>query len=475
MIGGRGAPSQDADSLDLNSAITTMKRLAIPVERRVRLFLADGSLGADSHALPGATLEALNLPPPSDIGPFKRAAFAVYDWVVTHLPPRRRGPPLPVPEKPTAENFPLATDALAGRTGSAIFESPDGGRVVLVALPLQSVRRVQGALLIVAPADDVDRSVRDVRFALVLAFAAALFITVLLSLYLAGTITRPVRRLADAADAVRAGRGQKAPIPDFTNRHDEIGTLSTSLAAMTDALWSRMDAIENFVADVAHEIKNPLTSVRSAVETVRRVDDDAQRRKLLDIIAADVTRLDRLLSEITDASRIDTELARTTPEPVDLAEMLRTLVALHEAQATTPKAVRLHLETRGDCRTLAVADRMAQVFSNLVDNAVSFSPAGGEVEIALRRLNGMIEASVTDSGPGVPKDMQERVFERFYTDRPADAAFGTHSGLGLAISRQIVLSHGGTIACENRHDATGDIAGARFIVRLPAAADGQKG
>ena len=343
-----------------------------------------------------------------------------------------------------------------------------GERVIFVALPLQTVRRVQGALLITAGTDDIDRSVRDVRFALVIAFLAALLITILLSLYLARTITRPVKRLAQAADAVSAGLGKKSSIPDFGNRRDEIGNLSISLTTMTDTLWSRMEAIENFVADVAHEIKNPLTSLRSAVEAMRRIKDKNKREELLDIITADVVRLDKLLSEIAEASRIDTELSRLDPKPLNISKMLETLLALHQYQldVISPKKIKVLIDKDETYFTLAVADRMAQVFQNLIDNALSFSPPNGTVTISVARNNEWIEMCVSDNGPGVPNDSLERIFERFYTYRNKNNTFGSHSGLGLAISRQIVSRYGGSIICTNLNDDSGAIVGARLKVKL---------
>ena len=469
---GAGSPR-----LDMARTITLLQRLDVPANLRVRLFAINGMLIADTQALPGTAIEGRALPPPEQIGAIKRAAFAAYDWVLTHLPPHRRGPPMPASEEPVAKNFPLATAALAGTAQSAIFEAPESGRIVVVAMPLKSVRRVQGALLLTASADDVDHSVRDVRYTLVLAFIVALAITAMLSVYLAGTITRPVRQLADAADAVHRGRGRKAHIPDFTSRRDEIGGLSASLTAMTDALWSRMDAVENFVADVVHEIKNPLTSVRSAIETAKRIEDPDQRQRLLDIVASDITRLDRLLSEITDASRIDTELARAEPADVDLAKMLEMIADLHNAQrqdTAVPSPI-IKIDIEGSGHTLAIADRLAQVFRNLINNSVSFATPDGTITVNLTQHGSWIKISVEDDGPGVHEEALEKIFDRFYTDRSDPTQFGKHSGLGLAISRQIVEAHGGNIRCENRLSSKSMIAGARFIVTLPALPEGRDG
>jgi two-component system sensor histidine kinase ChvG len=301
-----------------------------------------------------------------------------------------------------------------------------------------------------------------------------LAITVLLSLYFARTITRPVRRLAEAAERVSAGRGRKASIPDFTARRDEIGGLSRSLRDMTRALWVRMDAIEVFVADVAHEIKNPLSSVRNAVETARLVRDPAQRDKLLDIVAQDVTRLDRLLSEIADASRIDTELSRAETRALDVGAVLTMLVEMHRpAFCAEGLGLSLDLADAEPLEVLAVEDRLVQVFQNLLSNARSFSPDGGEIAIRLRRVDGEIRIDIEDQGPGVAEELHEAIFDRFYTLRPRSEPFGTHSGLGLSISRQITDAHGGTITCTNWQADDGSIEGARFTVRIPAAGSGK--
>lgn len=453
--------------LDPNIARTMLQRLAIPFGTRIRLFDSSGALMVDSLRLPGARMQTKMLPPPDRGGVLRRFANAAYDWLAAGLPPGTRTPVAEQYESLTVGGLPEAARALRGEIGSAIRQSDLGSLVVQVALPVQPLRRIQGALLISASAEDVQRSVREVRFTVLRAFAIALGITVLLSLYLAGTITRPVRRLAEAAERVRAGQGRKVSIPDFTSRRDEIGDLSAALHDMTEALWVRMDAIERFVADVAHEIKNPLSSVRSAVETAQRIDDPAQRQQLLDIVAQDVNRLDRLLSEIADASRLDTELARAEATRLDLEGMLSTLVDIQQATGPTDgTAPRVALDVEGDGPfvVMAVQDRLAQVFQNLLSNARSFSPPGGRITLHLRREGGLVRADVEDEGPGVANAMREAIFERFYSFRPEGEAFGSHSGLGLSISRQILEAHGGSIVCENRTGASG----ARFVVRLPA-------
>ncbi len=458
--------------LDEARAATLITRLALPADTRVMLFDAVGTLIVDSRRLPLARVRRTELPAPDRGGLLSRTAIAVHDWITAQLPPHTEVPEYVEPANPRAADYPEALGALGGKTGKMIRRTAEGQLIAMVAAPVQPLRRVQGALLLAADADDVTRSVRDVRFTILKAFGIAFGATVVLSLYFAGTITRPVRRLAEAAQRVRAGGGRKATIPDLTARNDEIGRLSAALREMTTALWVRMDAIERFVADVAHEVKNPLSSVRSAVETARRIDDVEKRERLLEIVGEDVQRLDRLLGEITDASRIDTELARVEPEPIDLAAMLNTLSEVQGAASEADdRGISIDVDIdRGQIYyVMGVADRLAQVLQNLLSNARSFSPPGGTVTVSLGRRDGQIVLEVEDEGPGVPIGMEEAIFKRFYTFRPDSEAFGTHSGLGLAISRQIVEAHGGRLTCANRVDAQGMVAGARFTLLLPPA------
>ena len=305
---------------------------------------------------------------------------------------------------------------------------------------------------------------------MLIVFAIALAVTVLLSFYLAGTIARPIRRLAAAAKLVRYGQGRRFEIPDFGRRRDEIGDLSRALRDMTQALWDRLDAIEGFAADVAHEIKNPLTSLRSAVETVTRVRDPEQQRRLMSIILDDVQRLDRLISDISDASRLDAELSRAQTEPVDIAALLETLVEIQSATLDPDRAPRFKIELQDRSRLLVqgIEGRLGQVFRNLLSNAVTFSPPGGEILMSAQRSDGSVVIGLSDEGPGLPEGKLEAIFDRFYSERPKEEKFGTHSGLGLSISKQIVDAHGGSIRAENRISADGVVMGARFIVTLPA-------
>jgi two-component system, OmpR family, sensor histidine kinase ChvG len=310
---------------------------------------------------------------------------------------------------------------------------------------------------------------RNVRLELLRIFGVALLVTVLLSVYLAGTIARPIRRLAAAAERAR-GRRARVEIPDFTGRGDEIGDLSGSLREMTDAVWQRMSAIEHFAADVAHEIKNPLSSLRSAVETAARIEDPTNQKRLMAIILDDVERLDRLITDISDASRLDAELSRIELAPVDIAAMLGALVEMYEATRADPEP-QLALELPERARELivpAIESRLSQVFRNVIANAASFSPPSGEILLRARHDGRAVLVIVEDQGPGIPDDKLTAIFDRFYSERPAGEKFGTHSGLGLSISKQIVEAHRGLIWAENRKDGDGGVIGARFCIRLPA-------
>jgi two-component system sensor histidine kinase ChvG len=301
---------------------------------------------------------------------------------------------------------------------------------------------------------------------------------VILSMLLARSIGEPVRKLAGAAEHVRRRTRTRVEIPDFTSRSDEIGHLSGAIRSMTDALYNRIEAIESFAADVSHELKNPLTSLRSAVETLPLVKTPEARDRLLGIIQHDIRRLDRLISDISDASRLDAEMQRQESAPVDLEKLLTAVVKIAN-EVPRDDGVKIMLtcghapDAKGGFIVPGHDSRLGQVIDNLVANARSFSPRGGIVRVGCRRLKDEVEVTVDDDGPGIRPDALERIFERFYTDRP-EQGFGQNSGLGLSISRQIIEGHGGRIWAENRLSkprggGEPEVLGARFIVRLPAA------
>lgn len=321
-------------------------------------------------------------------------------------------------------------------------------------------------LLSVQNTRDVTRFVRAERLRLAMVIAIALVLTAALSFFLARTIVRPLRRLARAAVRVRLGRAREVVVPRLPGRSDEIGLLARAVSDMTQALRQRIDAIERFAGDVSHELKNPLASLSSAVESLGKVSDPALQKQLTDIIAQDVRRLDRLITDISDISRLDAELTRTRFDTVDIGDLIGRLVAEHSARSpgqTEIAFARPGLET---AMVMGEADRLERAIRNLIDNAVSFSPPGGVVRVGATRAGEDVIVTVEDDGPGIPAAAREIAFERFHSDRPATEAFGKHSGLGLAIAKTIVDGHNGTIAIEDRDSGA---SGARFVIRMPAA------
>lgn len=430
-----------------------------------------GELLVDSYQLagPNGVIVVTELDPPADPDLLERA-LAFIEGLFQWLPGTEDLPPYQEGATQTAADYPEVMTALLGSTEGTAWRGPNGELILSQAVPVQRYRQVLGGLLLTKDGSAIEQAVAQRRTDVLLVFGVALSVTVLLSLYLAGTIARPIRALARAADQVKSGKGKKIPLPDYSRRRDEIGELGRALTAMTDALWARLEAIEGFAADVAHEIKNPLTSLKSAVETLSRLEDPARIRKLLAIIVDDVHRMDRLISDISDASRLDAELARAEAEPVDLARLLEALLEVHRMAADEAEVTFEFQPTpRQDLTVPGLEGRLAQVFRNIIVNAVSFSPPGGRILLTCRRDGKEVETTIEDQGPGIPDDKVEAIFDRFFSDRPEGEKFGTHSGLGLSISQQIVEAHHGRIWAENRLDSEGRVRGARFVVRLPAA------
>jgi two-component system sensor histidine kinase ChvG len=457
-----------------------LRRLTEPTNTRARMFVSTGVLVADTQylTLSRGFVRVQELPPPESELAIGRWVEHKIDALLNWLPGQSELALYRESSPSDANDYLEVQRALFGEPAAAVRRHESGGMVISVAVPVQRYRQVVGALMLSTGGEEVERAMRAIRLDILQVFAVALGVTVLLSLYLAGTIARPINRLAAAAERVRSGRGRHAEIPDFAGRRDEIGDLSRDLRAMTEALWQRMDAIERFAADVAHEIKNPLTSLRSAVETVARVDDPEQQKRLMSIIVDDVHRLDRLISDISDASRLDAELSRDVPTAVDVRQVLLALTAIERAAASDERpAVDLQLPADTDLTVCASEGRLGQVFRNVIANALSFSPTDGRISVraerAARSGGDVIVVTVEDDGPGIPEDNLESIFERFYSDRPIEGPdgkgekFGTHSGLGLSISRQIVEAASGRIWAENRRRADGVVSGARFVVELP--------
>lgn len=469
--------SDSADSLDFpinpERVAPLLRRLISPTRTRARLYDRDANLILDSrHLYSRGQILRYDLPPVADEEPdfVERTA----NWLQRFF----QRSDLPVySETPggSGTTYPEVMNALTGGPATVVRVTDKGELIVSVAVPIQRFRAVLGVLLLSTQGGDIDKIVQAERMAIVRVFAVAALVTIVLSILLASTIATPLRRLSAAALRVKRGVKSREEIPDFGDRADEVGNLASALRDMTNALYKRMDAIESFAADVSHELKNPLTSLRSAVETLPHARNEVSKERLLAVIEHDVRRLDRLITDISDASRLDAELAREVSDRVDLAPLIGSVVdgARAHTKPGWDTAIMLRVSPLAPGRTYAVSGhdlRLSQVFTNLIDNARSFVPMeGGRIIVALSRSGPQIRVVIEDNGPGIQAEKIERIFERFYTDRPAAEAFGQNSGLGLSISRQIVEAHGGTLDAENIEDphAPGGLAGARFIVCLP--------
>ena len=448
--------------LEADRARDTLQLLFIPRSQRARVFDNQGQEITDSNAI-ADRVEQHPLPPARKRGEI--------------VPPRRAEKKGPDAAAVDASRAALAAEVRAAMKGEVVDDlrrTETGARVVSVSIPIQHVEAVLGVLTL--EAGDVDQIIaaqrRDLIPFILIAVAAILGSSLLLN----WLIATPILRLARAADRVRLSRARAISLPDIAERDDEVGDLAQSLEAMTSALSGRMDAIERFAADVAHEIKNPLTSIRSAVETLEIAPSAAAKDRLVRILKQDVGRLDRLITDISNASRLDAELSREAPRTVDLGRLLSDIASLYGVgDGGAPEGVQVRMTAPDTFDAFLVHGRegpLGQVFRNLIDNARSFSPPEGAVRIGLLRQRGPagrreVVTTVDDDGPGVPTENLETIFERFYTARPKGAAFGGHSGLGLSIARQIVEAHGGRMSAENRTGPDGSILGARFMVALP--------
>jgi two-component system sensor histidine kinase ChvG len=467
--------NEDVATILPQPARAMIRHLVETTTTRTQLFDTSEHLIADSHQLmgPGGVVQLEELPPLEVRQNFGDGILDDISNLISRVPGRDLIPPLPRHGIMDEQVLEAMRDALDGNISTQVWRNKKGGLVFVAAAPVQDLESVLGAVMLVRDGTEVDSAIRSVRLDVLKVSGVAIAITIILSLYLAGKIARPIRTLAAAAVAQTqdVGQGRQIEIPDFARRHDEIGDLSIALRQMTQALWQRMDAIEGFAADVAHELKNPLTSLRSAVETVARVEDPAQKARLMAIINDDVGRMDRLISDISNASRLDAELSRVESQPVDLCALLKVAVDLSlppEESGIVISFACLSNNKEGEkLHVFGIEGRLMQVFQNLLDNAVSFSPKGGKVDVAVKAAQGFAEITIDDEGPGLPENKLANIFERFYTERPAGEAFGKHSGLGLSIAKQIVEAHRGKIAAANRAGFADKVVGARFTVKLP--------
>tara|TARA_R110002020_G_scaffold47752_16_gene136171 strand:+ start:722 stop:2506 length:1785 start_codon:yes stop_codon:yes gene_type:complete len=472
------SPTNSNENLDFpinpERVAPVLRRLISPTRTRARIYDGDASLILDSRYLYSSGQVLRYDLPPADTGPTSLTE-TMGTWFNRFF--QRRDLPI-YREPPGADGsiYPEVMNALTGGRGAVVRVTDKGELIVSVAVPVQRFRAVLGVLLLSTQAGDIDKIVHAERMAIFRVFGVAAMVTIVLSLLLASTIATPLRRLSAAAVRVRRGVRAREEIPDFSDRQDEIGNLSVALRDMTNALYDRIAAIESFAADVSHELKNPLTSLRSAVETLPLARNEQSRKRLMDVIQHDVRRMDRLISDISDASRLDAELARQDGVAVDMKKLLTDLVDLARQIRAGGKVVAIELKVDGrntsaSAFTVIGHDlRLGQVVTNLIENARSFVPdTDGRITIRLARRRGTVQIVIEDNGPGIRAEVIDRVFERFYTDRPDGEDFGQNSGLGLSISRQIIEAHGGHLTAENiPGKEEGRWAGARFIIDLPA-------
>lgn len=460
--------------IDSERVALILRRVISPAVTRAVIYDRDANILLDSRRLySDGRIASYNLPPIAEekAGLWRR----LYEWGHHSVFGADSMPYAGSRNSPGQVKREVAS-AMLGNVMTAQSRNRQGELVVSVAVPIQRYHAVLGVLLLSTAGSDIDDIVRAERHSIFKIFSVIALVMLVLSLLLASTVATPLRRLSDAAQRVRFGTKSRVKIPDYSARRDEIGHLSVSIGQMTDALYARIEAIESFAADVSHELKNPLTSLRSAVEALPLAQAEEARQVLVDIIGHDVRRLDRLITDIAGASRLDAELAREEARPVNLEKLLGNLVrAAREVRKNRRQAVMdFTVEPLPGGRHYRVGGyelRLGQVISNLVENARSFVPEeGGRIQIHVKQRDSAVIITVEDNGPGIKAENIDRIFERFYTDRPGNEAFGQNSGLGLSISRQIVEAHNGSLTAENifmPHDEQ-HCCGARFIITLPA-------
>lgn len=434
--------------------------LARDTNTRIRLYDDTGKLLSDSREL-GLRNAVLRDP---DKDPWGLEAARWLDAVIDTVAGATRAPAYRERGQDQGLDWPDVRTAQSTHGSAAtVWRAPDRTPVITAAAPITGL----GVVMTTVNARDITQTVRAERYRLGMVLLTVSVFSILLSLFLARTIVRPLRLLARAAIRVRLGRAREVVVPRLPDRSDEIGLLARALSDMSQALRARIDATESFAADVTHEMKNPLASLRSAVESLTTVKKAEHRQQLLEIVRDDVHRLDRLITDISEASRLDAQLSRATFEPIDVSMMIQALLDSREARGL-PGNIRIAFDRQPDgSLVLGEGARLERVFENLIENALSFSPAGGLIAISARSEGAMLAVRVEDEGPGVPENARDTIFRRFHTVRPESEAFGQHSGLGLAIARTIVEAHQGSISVESREDR---LSGARFVVRLPKAA-----
>jgi two-component system, OmpR family, sensor histidine kinase ChvG len=472
---GEGAVISSDDERDLLSpelSQSMLHRLMQTTETRTRLYDIRGTLFSDTQAMSGTghAIESEALPPPGfETAPTQKKSSSLFHfnmWSQTY-------PEYKESAEPSSEDYTIVEHALDGEEDGIVWQMQNGHILLGVTVPIQRYKGVLGAVFLSRAGAKIEEAVMGVRVDIMRLFALTLILTILLSLYLARTIATPLQELAIAAEGLKTGHvgalKWQTTLPDFSKRKDEIGDLSTALRNMIKALGERMHATESFAADVAHEIKNPLTSLHSAVETALKIKDPERQQKLMAVIADDVQRLDRLITDISQASRLEAELSRAKTKPIALHPMLDMVVGFYDPLDDTLKKPRVVFEHDANITAtiLGAETRLVQVFQNLINNAISFSPDDGVVRVSLENNMGIAKIYVRDTGPGIPENKLDAIFERFYSERPEHEKFGQHSGLGLSIAKQIIEAHQGKLYAQNIKNDDGGITGACFVVELP--------
>ena len=453
-----------------------INRSALRSPARSRVFDTAGRLLADSQELPGRVPSVITKPLASvfpDI--FFQKFFNDFFQQFFNSSIQVRRPINEAHKIQLAHTFPEVISALKGSSIRTVKLRETGESLLTVAVPIQKYKRVLGVLLLSVKDEKVDAAFSSYQKELIIAVVIALVITSALSLYLSRSITKPILSLASAAEKIKNDRSGRSEIPEVSKRDDELGDLSRALIEMTNNLWQRLDAIEKFAADVSHEIKNPLTSIKSAIETATKIKDSGKRDQLLTVILDDVNRLDRLITDISDSSRLDAELSREKFEAIDIESLLLAFYQLRKFQKRfEQKSLTLNIE-KGEKQLLILGheSRIVQVIDNIVNNAITFAPVNSNINISVSADTTDVKITIDDEGPGIPENKLDAIFERFYSERPAAEKFGLHSGLGLSICKQIVEAHNGKIFAKNRTGYQNDITGARFIITLPIMNKGE--
>lgn len=470
-------------ALSLSKVQNLSARLGATLGKRILIFNTENVMVSDSKVI----IESDSIKPIFTVAEKEENQLDSVEllkdtagWIISLFPQYKQLPLFPGVFSQDADQYADVIEAKGEKLSISAWRDTKGEIVLTAALPIVSQSKIVGIVMLIGDDEEINSAMGDVWFNILKIFFVTLLITIVLSIYLSGVIARPLRKLANAAENVRRGKLKHTEIPDMSERNDEIGELSIVLRDMTAALWERMDTIETFAADVSHEIKNPLTSLKSAVETTKIVKNKADLDKLLTVIDHDVDRLDRLITDISNASRLDAELSREAFEGVDLKKMLRGLLDVYKSPLEREGAseenndralkdgvmIMLDFNDAPEMHVSGSESRLMQVFQNIIANALSFAPVKTKIKILVKMKANRVTISIEDEGAGIPESQLEKIFERFYSERPEHEEFGRHSGLGLSICRQIVTAHNGIIYAENKLDRSGGVTGARFVIIL---------